>query len=485
MTEITQMTYSNESPLVLTQIQWPVRVFYDASCRMCAAEMHNLKVRDVGHRLSLVDCSTPGFDRGPAPTAQLMARMHCQDARGAVFSGVEAFRVLYHAVGLDGVQAALANPVVGGIARRLYPWIAAHRQQLPAWLIAPLFERAARRAAMQAAQRAQACQNGFCEMPAQATAHSETLATPAAIPQQVHTRAPKAVLLTGATGFIGRHIAAQLRAQGHHVVMVSRSQQPAHDFTTMVHASDWLPLLSDAAHPIDVVINAVGALRDSARQPLQAIHADAPMALFDACAQAGVRRVVQISALGIEGSDTAYARTKRQADAHLLALTQAGQLDGLVLRPSVVFGRGGESSQLFMNLAHLPVLPLPQPACVQPIQPMAVAELAQAIANLAVDAAAPTGLQAMTGTQALTMAQFIASLRAQMGKRPAGQFALPNWISASSARVGDWVPVSPWCSQAWALMRTPNCSDSGALVLALGRLPTPPSALLATWQTPA
>ena len=72
------------------------------------------------------------------------------------------------------------------------------------------------------------------------------------------------------------------------------------------------------------MINAVGVLRDSAGRPLQAMHADAPIALFDACAAAGVRRVVQISALGIAHSATRYASTKRAADEHLLALTEQG-----------------------------------------------------------------------------------------------------------------------------------------------------------------
>ncbi|WZB69924.1 NAD-dependent epimerase/dehydratase family protein [Achromobacter xylosoxidans] len=100
--------------------------------------------------------------------------------------------------------------------------------------------------------------------------------------------------------------------------------------------------------------------RDRPARTPQAMHADAPIALFDACAAAGVRRVVQISALGIAHSATRYASTKRAADEHLLALTEQGRLNGCVLRPSVVFGAGGASSQLFLALARLPALLLPR-----------------------------------------------------------------------------------------------------------------------------
>ena len=490
--------------LQLPKLTWPVRVYFDASCRLCAAEMHNLRVRDHAQRLRFVDCSTPGFAAGPAPTAQLMQAMHCQDARGQVFVGVDAFRVLYHAVGLDGVQHALANPLIGGLSRRLYPWVARHRQQLPAWLIAPVFERAARKAAhqaaAQAAQRSQACAQGRCERPddnldqparAMAGLAAANTATGAATNNEaasatnapnIHA-APRTVLLTGASGFIGSRIAAELRARGLRVITASRNSTPACNYARMLHAADWLPWLhTEGGQRVDLVINAVGALRDRAGRSLQALHADAPVALFDACAQAGVRRVVQVSALGIAGSDTAYARTKRQADEHLLQLTNSGQLDGLVLRPSVVFGQGGESSALFMTLAQLPVLPLPLAAREQPIQPMAVAELAEAIVNLALGVT--TGLVELGGARALTMAAFIASLRAQLGKRAAGQLTLPGWATQASARMGDAVPISPWCSPSLALMSAPNATDAHTLRAALGREPTPPETLLSSWRTP-
>ena len=493
-------TNTRQTLLQLPTLTWPVRVYFDASCRLCAAEMHNLRVRDQARRLRFVDCSTPGFAAGPVPTAQLMQAMHCQDARGQVFAGVDAFRVLYHAVGLDSVQHALANPLIGGLSRRLYPWVARHRQQLPAWLIAPLFEHAARKAAhqaaAQAAQRSQACAQGWCERPnhddqaAQAMAGlaAANTATGAATHQASadaagpHT-APRTVLLTGASGFIGSRIAAELRARGLRVVTASRSSTPACNFTQMRQAADWLPWLrAEGGQRVDLVINAVGALRDRAGRSLQALHADAPIALFEACAQAGVRRVVQVSALGIADGDTAYARTKREADEHLLRLSNSGQLDGLVLRPSVVFGQGGESSALFMALAQLPALPLPQAARQQPIQPMAVAELAEAMVNLALSET--TGLLELGGTRALTMAAFIASLRAQLGKRPAAQWTLPGWATQASARVGDAVPVSPWCSPSLALMSAPNATDARTLRAALGREPTPPEALLGSWRTP-
>jgi hypothetical protein len=72
-----------------------------------------------------------------------------------------------------------------------------------------------------------------------------------------------------------------------------------------------------------------------------------------------VQRVVHISALGIEGESTEYARTKLAAERQLLERSERGDLDGIVLRPSVVYGPDGESSRLFDALARLPRLPIP------------------------------------------------------------------------------------------------------------------------------
>ena len=81
----------------------------------------------------------------------------------------------------------------------------------------------------------------------------------------------------------------------------------------------------------------------------------APAALFAACEQAGVRRVVQVSAIGVDrGAATAFARTKLAGDEALMARN----LDWVILRPSVVVGRqayGG--SALFRGLAALPIMP--------------------------------------------------------------------------------------------------------------------------------
>jgi len=283
------------------------------------------------------------------------------------------------------------------------------------------------------------------------------------------------VMVCGGTGFIGRHIVNALVRAGHDPVAVSRHAAHALDFVQMTTAASWLPHLQD----VDAVVNAVGALRDVPGRPLATLHTQAPIALFDACAQAGVRRVVQLSALGADRSDTAYARTKRAADEHLLALNTAGRLQGVVLRPSIVFGAGGASSELFLNLARLPALLLPAAVQTSEIQPVAVRDLADAAAQLALHDA-PVGVLEIGGPQPLTLGQFIASLRAQMKRSPAHTARLPQWLAAASARVGDHIPSLPWCSETLAMLQTRTVTDPATLAGLLDRAPVAPDQMLAT-----
>lgn len=309
------------------------------------------------------------------------------------------------------------------------------------------------------------------------------------------------ILLTGSTGFIGHTVARALTQAGH---TVHGGVSPTHrgtsalqvpmDFAHDTHTATWLPRLQG----IDAVVNAVGVLRDTRARPIDAVHRDTPIALFDACAQAGVQRVVQISALGIEGSTTRYAQTKLAAERHLLALALAGQgaagvntnaprssapLSAAILRPSAVFGKGGDSSALFMNLARLPVALFPGPVLDARVQPVSVHDLADALVALLGPAITQTGVIECTGPAALTMGAFIASLRQQLGHGPAKVLRMPQLLTRLSARMGDAVPASPWCSETLAMLGSDNVGNPAVFEQLLGRPAVHYSQLVATaWR---
>src|SRR3954465_9765278 len=115
------------------------------------------------------------------------------------------------------------------------------------------------------------------------------------------------ILIAGGTGFIGRRLVAAMRAAGHRVIVASRHAGnnadtiPA-DFARDLDPRTWVPRLAG----VDVVINAVGILRERGEQTFESIHTRAAQALFSASETAGVRKVIQISALGADRGRTRY-----------------------------------------------------------------------------------------------------------------------------------------------------------------------------------
>lgn len=289
------------------------------------------------------------------------------------------------------------------------------------------------------------------------------------------------ILLCGASGFIGRTLRSALEAAGHTVTGPGLGI----DFCRDVTAQAWHPRLRG----VDAVVNAVGVLRDTARRPMQAVHVEAPTALFDACAESGVRRVVHVSALGIDTAQVPYAVTKRTAEHHLLAHTSAGRLDGVVLRPSIVFGRGGASSSLFMALARSPVLWAPKAMISARVQPVSVRDLADAVVRLLTPggpARSVTGLLPCVGPAPLTMAEFIVSLRRQGGRGQPWVQAQPDWLTRLSVAIGDRVTALPLCTETMALLAHDNVADPQAFATVLGRPARPVDTLVQTsWDTAA
>ena len=115
-------------------IRYPLTVFYDASCPMCAGEMQALKNLDH-ERLELVDCSAPDFDEtvlaGIGITrADLMARIHARDAHGRWLVALDAIEAAYRAAGLERAAALCGSRGLRPLLDPLYRWVARRRQVL-------------------------------------------------------------------------------------------------------------------------------------------------------------------------------------------------------------------------------------------------------------------------------------------------------------------------------------------------------------------
>jgi predicted DCC family thiol-disulfide oxidoreductase YuxK len=105
-------------------VRYPLTLFYDASCPLCASEMQALKARDQEGRLELVDCSAHDFDETVLAgtcidRADLMARMHARDAHGRWLVALDALEAAYRAVGLERAAHLFGEIGLHKVVRRL------------------------------------------------------------------------------------------------------------------------------------------------------------------------------------------------------------------------------------------------------------------------------------------------------------------------------------------------------------------------------
>src|SRR3990167_2873495 len=151
------------------------------------------------------------------------------------------------------------------------------------------------------------------------------------------------ILVTGASGFIASQVVTDLITAGHSVTCCVRNTSYTKnlfptakilscDFINDTTSDHWINRLNN----IDVVINCVGILYHPNKKIIWAIHYDTPRALFDACVKVGIKKIIQISALGVDKSDVDYAKSKKAADDYLQTLP----ISSIILRPSLVYGRG-------------------------------------------------------------------------------------------------------------------------------------------------
>ncbi|WP_042119978.1 SDR family oxidoreductase [Rhizobium etli] len=253
------------------------------------------------------------------------------------------------------------------------------------------------------------------------------------------------ILVTGATGLVGSAVCARLVACGHEIICVVRpGKRPVEgtgswvevDVAKAVAPSAWLHHLEG----MDAVVNCAGALQDGVTHNMAGVHAQGPAALFLACEQSSVRRVIHFSAIGVNRQQpSTFSRTKLSGE---MALMET-DLDWVILRPSVILGDAAfGSSALFRGLAALPFLPvMPSTGKLQVVQ---LEDVAETVIRL-LDKTAPSKISfEIVGPQVLEFEEIVAQYRRWLGWRPAKRYLLPRPLASLLYWLGDIAGLLGW-----------------------------------------
>lgn len=288
------------------------------------------------------------------------------------------------------------------------------------------------------------------------------------------------IVILGGTGFLGRALLAQLversgGAGGRLVVPTRRLQRGRAILslpTVELREADVCDesQLAGCLRGAQAVVNLVAILHGSAAD-FERLHVGLPRTLARACAAAGVRRVLHVSALGAAAdAPSLYLRSKAAGEA---VLREAG-LDLTLFRPSVMFGAEDRLLNTFARLQLvLPVLPLASPNA--RFQPVWVEDVARAIVRC-IDRPDTIGRSfECTGPQQFTLRELVRAAGRWSGhERPV--LPLPAPLGRAQAALMEMLPGTPLLSRDnLDSMRVP--SVAGGQLPGLAALGITPAAL--------
>lgn len=287
------------------------------------------------------------------------------------------------------------------------------------------------------------------------------------------TAGARRVVVLGGTGFVGRRFVPRLRQDGWQVTVLSRGGRRAHDFpatdgvdvrTLDVHD---VRQLADAFGGADAVVNLVGILNERGfdGSGFRRAHVELTASVIEACGNAGVTRLLQMSALRAGEGESHYLRTRGEAEGRV----KASPLRWSIVRPSVIFGPG---DGLFCRFASLlkfaPVLPIARAHA--RFAPVYVGDVAEAMTRILARDDAVARTFELSGPEVMTLAQIVEYTARHMGKRRA-VIGLPDALGRLQARVGDFIPGKPISSDNFRSLALDSVGTVDGLA-ALGIEPT-------------
>jgi uncharacterized protein YbjT (DUF2867 family) len=294
------------------------------------------------------------------------------------------------------------------------------------------------------------------------------------------------ILVVGAAGFIGRHLVRRLFELGHDVTPCGtdparlRRLFPGLRCIAADYGLDSVETRIPQLAGVDVVINAAGLIRETGDRSYRAVHTEGPIALFEACLAAGVDRVLQVSALGADGGAvTRYHLSKCAADDHLAALDPAGErLDWCVLRPSLVLGPGGRSTELFAALAAAP-LPIRLGPGTWRVQPIHIDDLTAIVERLLERPPPWPRRLDLVGPEPVDTDCLIAAFRDWLGQPPRPFFPLPVPLLRAAAWLNDRLGTGPVTGESLTMLMHGNTAPVAPLIETTGYRPKSLDATLA------
>jgi uncharacterized protein YbjT (DUF2867 family) len=274
------------------------------------------------------------------------------------------------------------------------------------------------------------------------------------------------ILITGATGYIGRHLVARLVAQGEHPRCLVRDAKRAGDIlpaagVELVQGETTDPAsLVAAVRGVDTIVHAAFLTADRKQSPgnhYETTNVQGTANLIKTAQEGGVKRIIEISGLGTKpGKPGSYMQGRYLAEK---MLKESG-LDWTIIQPSVLFGKGAPFIKGLTDLIRTtPVVPLIGGGKTM-FQPIYVEDVVTVIVKVLEDPARTTGkTYTIGGPQYYSFTQIIDALLHAMHKSRVKAYAPTPLVGVGAAVMEAVLPRPPLTSAAMALFSFHNTTD--------------------------
>jgi len=290
---------------------------------------------------------------------------------------------------------------------------------------------------------------------------------------------PERVLVSGATGFLGSHVAQAFVEVGYEVRCGLRATSDPRwisDLPVELTPLDFArpQSLPQAVKDVDVIVHAAGLVKAKQKSDYYLINAEGTRRIAAAAVDAGVRRFVLISSLAARGPEamakdgrdhpaSAYGWSKLGAEESLRALGE--QMEIVALRPAGVYGPRDTDLLPLFKLARNGWLVVPSRPSV--LQPAYVCDVAQAALAAARKPVGP-GPYPVAEASRYTWRDTVKGLERALGRPvrtvrlPTAAFKSAGWVAEKAAGLRGGVPPVFDERRAWDLaVHTWTCDPSG------------------------
>ena len=274
--------------------------------------------------------------------------------------------------------------------------------------------------------------------------------------------------MLGGTGFVGRHLCAELAQHGHQLTIPTRNREQNRELLVLptaqvvesdIHNESQLDKLFQDQ---DVVVNLVGILNEKGHRGtgFHVAHVELARKVVNACLYHKIQKLLHMSALNAApDANSFYLRTKGEAENYVHTFA-TNNLAVISFRPSVIFGTDDDFINRFANILKLVPLIFPLACGKTKFAPVSVGDVVRHMV-IATEGNIYDGQRLnLCGPHTFSLAQIVKQI-AQAKNYAVFVFALPNWLSKLQARILEFMPGKPLSIDNYNSLQTDSvCEDS-------------------------